>query len=320
MSGPDKSTISSSELSMLLLGSSAALPITGNGEASKEWPKVIGKSRQSGPLSWERSGRGLNTVEASQLLKQQSMGAVHDKGLSKTTTRYRKLEGKGGREGVVQNYHLLLNDLSQRGESSENKQGNDVRDEKKELVLPSSNLELSSPSVQEDQSSSYSDQRRELRKRPRTNSKTSDRSTCSSQEDDSSFSSRLDNKLLHHMREDDSDSDEIDARRNRARSKAMQRRAEASIHDSDVRQDSDPHSMESISGRISGKKEEDHAEFQVSDSDGSDSDTDSSSTTSSSSSFADVKTFSTNQSLKPVFIPKSRRLVSVENTMKEKGK
>jgi len=329
MNDPKKSTISSSELSALLLGSSTALPTTGNTAATKEWAEVGGKTRPSGSTaqSWERSGRGLNTVEASQILKQQALGAHSSKAPSLVTARHRKIETKGGREGVVPNYHLLLHDLSKRVDTSRNDtlQGKDEKHEGIEEHLSTAKgtadagLEVAYDSSDDD----HKRERSLLGKRPRSDSNSSDGSTSSS-DDDSSVSTPLMKTVVQRMQEDDSSSDEADARRHRARSKAIQRRAETVVEGSQVGTRSDDHvednnhhrSYKESPRKLAESSESDDDQSQTSDSDDS---SDSDSSSSSTSNDETTLHVMVGQSSKPIFVPKSQRLSAAENRRKEKG-
>jgi hypothetical protein len=290
---------------MLLLGSSSALPTTGNIGATKEWAEIGGKSRptNSSAQSWERSGRGLNTVEASQLLKEQALGVHHKIKPSASTTRYRKTEVKGGREGLVQNYQLLLDDLSKKNAFPG-----------KDLVTLGSEIssERVNDSVIEDTHHSSIEQSIEkslLGKRPY--------SSCTSDDDDecSSVSSRLVDSVMKNRQEDDSSSD--DARRNRARFKAMQRRAEPVTDQSGIYPEGK--SKSSKMPLSSDSSDSDQSEASLSTDYTSDSDSSASSSTSASNDEPTLNLMRV-QSAKPMFVPKSQRLSAAEQRQKEKGK
>jgi hypothetical protein len=213
---------------------------------------------------------------------------------------------KGGREGLVQNYQLLLDDLSKKNAFPG-----------KDLVTLEKGSEISSErvndSVTEDTHHSSIEQSIEkslLGKRPY--------SSCTSDDDDecSSVSSRLVDSVMKNRQEDDSSSD-VDARRNRARFKAMQRRAEPVTNQSGIYPEGK--SRSSNMPLSSDSSDSDQSEASLSTDYTSDSDSSASSSTSASNDEPTLNLMRV-QSAKPIFVPKSQRLSAAEQRQKEKGK
>jgi len=324
--GDPKNTITSSELSMLLLGSNSELPITGSTGATKEWTEVGGKSRstKSSLQSWERSGRGLNTVEASQLLKEQAHGLKPKTKASISTSRHRKTEMRGGKAGVVRDYHLLLNDLPTKSDLFPNNQPNwnktkdvsctnNIAADSGYELLNSSNVDMKSVKSL-------------LGKRPHRESSDSSSSTANNShddddddDDDETATSSSEYSREKDQREDDASSDEVDARRNRARLKSFQRRGDTFSNKSQVGLDLEANDY-SMKSQVSSNSDGSDQSCYSSDSADFTSDSDSSSSNSSSEEKATSNLTAIQQSMKPIFVPKSQRISAAQQRLKEKGK